>query len=56
MKEKNLDYPYPEKGSRVAPDRLEAQILVRAQIHEGGSREMPAPAAKNQRLESPQRS
>lgn len=44
MKDKNTEYPYPQKGARKAPDKRELRIFVQAAVHEGGSRELPAPA------------
>jgi len=46
MKEKTMDYPYPQKGARIAPDRRDLHIFVASSGHEGGLREMPASAAK----------
>lgn len=40
------DYPFPQKGVRLAPDRQDLHLFVASPGHEGGTREMPAAAAK----------
>src|SRR5690242_3925039 len=42
----SIDYPYPEKGVRPAPDRRELNVFVASSVFEGGTRERPAPAIK----------
>jgi hypothetical protein len=46
MTDAKTDYPFPQKGARAAPDKREMRIFVQSAIHEGGSKEMPAPAAR----------
>jgi hypothetical protein len=46
MKDKEIAYPYEQKGVRKAPDQRELRLFVRAAQHEGGAKEMPAPAQK----------
>jgi hypothetical protein len=40
------DYPYHVKDVRKEPDDRELRILIQPSIHEGGLKEMPAPAKK----------
>jgi nitric oxide reductase activation protein len=44
MKGKDAEYPYPQKGARKALDKRELRIFAQTAVHEGGSREVPAPA------------
>lgn len=46
MTDAKTEYPYPQKGARAAPDKREMRIFLQSAMHEGGSREMPAPAAR----------
>ncbi|HYK20839.1 MAG TPA: hypothetical protein VEV42_08900 [Pyrinomonadaceae bacterium] len=46
MKDKEIAYPYEQKGARKAPERREVDVLVRKPVHEGGLKDMPAPAQK----------
>lgn len=37
-------YPYKEKGIRQAPDERELRVFIQSAEHEGGTKNIPAPA------------
>lgn len=46
MDDKLKEYPYPQKGTRQAPDTREMNIFVKSAVHEGGSKRIATPAKK----------